>query len=220
MEIETKITEVAVSSLRGDPNQPRKTFPAEVIENMAATVKKHGTINPIEVDEKNVIVTGELRWRAARKAGIKTIPVKKVRGLTPNDRLERQLIENYHQHQLDEDEGYAAIYKLYKIYEKNGKSMREVAHILGISDSTVERAKDANVFMKKENVHGVSVSAVTRTAGLTRGDRLALIQSVKKGKYSTNELGDVTPIVRQAPRFNKRKGLQTRNRAESSEANG
>jgi len=205
MEIDTQILNVPVSSLKPDPNQPRKTFPAEVLENMAGTIKTHGTINPIEVDEKNVIITGELRWRAAGKAGVKTVPIKKIRGLAPDERLERQLIENYHQTDLNEEEGYAAIYKLFKTYEKRGKSKRHLADNLGISEITVERAIDTNVFMKKEHVKGVSVTAVTRTMGLPTEDRLKLIQSVKKGKYSARELENITPIIRQAPRTIKEK---------------
>jgi len=199
MEVDNKIIEMPVSSLKPDPSQPRKTFPDNAMENMALTVKRHGTINPIEVDEKNVIITGEIRWKAAKKAGVKTIPVKRIRGITPGERLERQLIENYHQARLSEDEGYEAIYRLYKAYEKEDKSKRSLANVLGISVNTIDRTIDAIELQKRGKVRDVPVTAISFTAGLPERDRLKLIDSVKKGKYSTHELQEVTPIVRRAP---------------------
>ena len=199
MQIDTRIVEMPVASLKPDSNQPRKVFPDDVIENMAATIKRHGTINPIEVDEKNFIITGEIRWRAVRKAGIKTIPVKRIRGIAPEERLERQLIENYHQTKLSEDEGYRAISRLYKIYEKKGKSKRNLADILGISAITIDRAIDAIELQERGKVRDVPVTAISFTAGLPERDRLKLIESVKKGRYSTHELQEVTPILRRAP---------------------
>lgn len=51
MKVENIIVEVQTDSLKPDPNQPRKTFPKETIENIAMTLMTQGTINPIEVDE-------------------------------------------------------------------------------------------------------------------------------------------------------------------------
>jgi ParB/RepB/Spo0J family partition protein len=199
MEIDMRIVEMPLASLKPDPHQPRKTFPDDILTNMASTIKRHGTINPIEVDEKNVIITGEIRWRAAKKAGIRTIPVKRIRGIAPEERLERQLVENYHQTRLTEDEGYQAIYQLHRIYEKKGKSKRNLTEALGTSMSTVDRVIDAIELQKRGKAKGVPVTAISFTAGLPEKDRLSLIESVKKGKYSTHELQEITPIVRKAP---------------------
>ena len=66
------IENIQISKIRPDKDQPRKYIDPEAVEGLAESYKNQGLINPIEVDKDNVIITGELRYQAAKKAGLKT----------------------------------------------------------------------------------------------------------------------------------------------------
>lgn len=68
--------EVEINKIKPDPNQPRKYIDDDFLKGMAKGMITVGVINPIELDKDLMIVTGELRWRAAKIAGLKTIPAK------------------------------------------------------------------------------------------------------------------------------------------------
>lgn len=72
-----------------------------------------GVINPIEVDENYVIVTGEMRWRAAKLAGLKTIPAKIIK-INAEGRFLRQVIENVHHNTMSDWDTAKALEKLRK----------------------------------------------------------------------------------------------------------
>jgi len=86
---------VEVSKIKPDPKQPRKYFSKESIEELAASIKEHGVIKNIEIDKDFLIVTGENRWRAAKKAGLHKVPCRIV-DLNDDSRFERQIHENVH----------------------------------------------------------------------------------------------------------------------------
>jgi len=111
--IEQTIETLPIGTVRPDPNQPRTEWGehGQHIEELAASYAKHGIIQPLEVDEKNMIILGECRWRAAKKAGLKTVPVRRVKAPTQADRLERQLIDDAQRKELSDIErrwAYAA----------------------------------------------------------------------------------------------------------------
>ena len=91
---EEKIVWIPINQIKPDPDQPRKSFDKEKLRDSAESYKAHGTIVPIEIDEHNKIIIGELRWRSAKMAGLKEIPCIVKKGLALQERLERQLIEN------------------------------------------------------------------------------------------------------------------------------
>src|SRR3989344_4249364 len=88
---------IAIEKLHPDPNQPRKYIDEDALKEMAVSVKNEGLINPIEVDGKFVIITGERRWRAAKIAGLKTVPIGVLENISAKDRFIRQMQENLHQ---------------------------------------------------------------------------------------------------------------------------
>jgi ParB family chromosome partitioning protein len=89
-----QILQKNINEIRPDPNQPRKNFPEKRIREMAKSILTEGIINPIEIDKDGVIITGEMRWRSAKEAGLTTVPVKVI---DPGEnRFRRQVIENVH----------------------------------------------------------------------------------------------------------------------------
>lgn len=99
MKVITPYIELGVDKITPDPNQPRKYFDEDKIKSIATTINsnisdgKTGIINPLEIDQNYMIVTGENRWRAAKLAGLKTVPVKVIE-LDADERYWRQGIEN------------------------------------------------------------------------------------------------------------------------------
>jgi len=88
-----------ITMVRPDPHQPRVFFDPNALKELAQSIVTEGLINPIEVDHSNIIITGERRWRAAKIAGLTTIPVRRMelandRRQDDDRRFRRQVIEN------------------------------------------------------------------------------------------------------------------------------
>ena len=91
------VREVAVSSIRQNSRQPRTHFDEAALDELAASIREHGIIQPLIVSERAAddyeLIAGERRWRAAQRAGVERVPVI-VRETTPQQLLELALIEN------------------------------------------------------------------------------------------------------------------------------
>ncbi|MDP8915842.1 MAG: ParB/RepB/Spo0J family partition protein [Pseudomonadota bacterium] len=132
-------TEVAIELLRRNPEQPRRTFTESDIEDLAASVKEKGVLQPILVrpapgaDGEWQIVAGERRWRAAQRAGLRTVPVL-VRTLDDLEVLEVAIVENVQRADLNAIEE-ALAYKA--LLERFGRTQEAVAQSVGKSRSHV-----------------------------------------------------------------------------------
>jgi ParB family chromosome partitioning protein len=126
--------------LRANPGQPRRRFDRAELEALAASIKTHGIIQPIIVDEdeegRYVIIAGERRSRAAALAGLTEVPVI-VRRYSDQKRLEVALVENIHRADLNPIEEAAAYRQL---METGGLSQDEAAERVGKSRSAVANA--------------------------------------------------------------------------------
>lgn len=103
-----------LSSLEANPDQPRRRFDAEALEELAASLKEHGLIQPIVVTPKGdtyQIVAGERRYRASQLAGLTEVPVI-IRSMTDQNQLEISLIENIQRRDLNAVETATAYAKL------------------------------------------------------------------------------------------------------------
>ena len=130
---------VSLERLRANPGQPRRRFDEAELGELAASIKNHGIIQPIIVDEdegRYVIVAGERRSRAAALAGLTEVPVI-VRRYSDQKRLEVALIENIHRSDLNPIEEAAAFRQL---METGGLSQDEAAERVGKSRSAVANA--------------------------------------------------------------------------------
>jgi ParB family transcriptional regulator, chromosome partitioning protein len=126
-----------VASLHPNRFQPRTHFDESAIEDLVASIRAQGIIQPLVVTpegEGYAIIAGERRWRAARKAGLEAVPVV-VRQVTDDrELLELALVENLQRSDLnpiEEAEAYAAL------QEKFGLSQEEVAGRVGKARTTV-----------------------------------------------------------------------------------
>jgi ParB family chromosome partitioning protein len=128
---------ILLAKLQPNPEQPRRTFSQESLAELASSIKTHGLIQPILVEESGdgcyLIVAGERRYRAAGMAGLSEVPVI-IRSFTPEKRLEIALIENVQREDLnpvEEAEAYRALMSM------GGRSQEEVADVVGKSRSSV-----------------------------------------------------------------------------------
>jgi len=116
-EIEQKVSELRnldITTITADPDQPRRTFDAEALAELAESVREHGVLQPIIVVKKGSgfqIVAGERRFRASKIAGLETIPAL-VRSLTDQNKFELSLIENLQRRDLNAIETATAYQKL------------------------------------------------------------------------------------------------------------
>lgn len=130
------IRTIAISDIQANPMQPRKHFDEEKIEELAASIKVHGVIQPIvcsRLGDGYVVVVGERRFRASKKAGLKTIPVI-VREFSTVDALTVALIENIQRQDLNAIEEARAYSHLMK---EHNLTQSQLAEQLGFSRSAV-----------------------------------------------------------------------------------
>ena len=104
VETGVKVQEIEISRIKPNPNQPRKIFDPDALSELAGSIQVHGIIQPLiveEIAEKSyVIVAGERRYRAAKLAGLETVPCL-VRTFTAMQRIEVALIENIQRESLN-----------------------------------------------------------------------------------------------------------------------
>ena len=113
---EKKEGEVMVNITKVEPNreQPRKNFDEDALEELAESIKQFGLLHPILVQDRKTyyeIIAGERRWRAAKKAGLKEVPVI-IKNLTEQEIVEISLIENIQREDLNPIEEALAYKKL------------------------------------------------------------------------------------------------------------
>lgn len=141
---EGDISEIKLIDIEPNRNQPRKSFDAEALEALADSIKTHGLIQPILVsptgNETYRIIAGERRWRAAKLAGLKTVPCI-VREYKDREISEIALVENLQREDLnplEEAEGYQ------NLMDKFGLTQEEISARVGKSRSAVANALRLN----------------------------------------------------------------------------
>ena len=106
-----QIEQVSLYDIDTNPDQPRKTFDEEKLKELAASLKRHGVVQPLIVKRNGLrytIIAGERRFRAARLAGLTTVPVL-VSDMDENAIMEVALVENIQRENLNPIEEAAAI---------------------------------------------------------------------------------------------------------------
>lgn len=131
---------IPINQIRPNPHQPRKTFNQESLEDLAASIREHGIIQPLIVisDGPNqyTLIAGERRLRASKIAGLKEVPAI-VRTATEQEQLEFAIIENVQREDLNPIERARAFQRLIDDFSLTHE---EVAQRVGKSRVTVTNA--------------------------------------------------------------------------------
>ena len=134
---DTNISEVSVDEIEANPHQPRQEFAN--IADLTESIRRYGVLQPVLLTQKGdgyELVAGERRFRAAKAAGLKTIPAV-VRNASELEKLELALIENIQREDLnpiERAEGYA------RLVEEFGLIQEEAAKRVGVSRPTFANA--------------------------------------------------------------------------------
>ncbi len=129
--------EISIAQIRPNPMQPRKVFESVHLEDLRNSIENHGILQPIcvrKVEGGFEIISGERRWRAARLAGLRTMPVVVREDVSNNDMMELALVENLQRQDLDPIEkaqGFA------EMIDNLDLTQEQVAAKVGLKRSTV-----------------------------------------------------------------------------------
>ena len=116
VDVGERIQSLSVENLAPNPDQPRTTFAAEALAELAASIKQYGIVQPLVVSptaEGYIIIAGERRWRASKLAGLKHVPAI-VRTSQELERLELALVENVQRVDLSALEQAVSIERLHQ----------------------------------------------------------------------------------------------------------
>lgn len=127
------LIQAPVRAIVPNPHQPRTQFDEQTLRELADSIREHGLIQPLIVtragEDHYALVAGERRWRAARMAGLETVPVV-VKDIAPQQMLEMALVENVQRADLNPLEE-AAAYK--HLSEEFGLTQEQIAQRVGKS---------------------------------------------------------------------------------------
>lgn len=182
------IKELKLNEIEPNLNQARKHFNDEKLKQLAESIRKHGVVQPIIVkQEGNVykIVAGERRWRAARLAGLSTIPVI-IKDLSEKQLVEISLIENLQREDLNPIEEAEAFNKLILEHDM---TQEDVSSIVGRSRPAVAnsiRLLELDERVKKMVVDGLISGGHARTLLSLQDGGMQYAAAVEVGNKQLN----------------------------------
>ena len=153
------VQEVAVELIKPNPRQPRLKFQEEELAELAASIREHGVIQPLIVlpnaDGTFILIAGERRWQASKKAGLRSVPVI-TRQANNQELLEIALIENVQRADLnpmEEAEAYRQLVEDFglshdSVAKRVGKSRVAVTNtlrLLGLADAVKQALVDDSI---------------------------------------------------------------------------
>lgn len=168
------VTEVSLYDIDTNPDQPRKTFDEEKLQELAASIRRHGVVQPLIVKKNGLrytIIAGERRFRASRLAGLKKVPVV-VTDMDEATIMEVSLVENIQRENLNPIEEAAAIRFL---MDQHDLTQEEVSTRIGKSRPAI-----ANSLRLLQLDHGVMDQIKSGALSAGHGKMLAGISERKQ----------------------------------------
>jgi ParB family chromosome partitioning protein len=213
------LVEIPIDQIEASPTQPRKAFNAETLDELAASIRVSGVIQPVIVRRRGAgyqLIAGERRWRAARQAGLDRVPAI-VRDATDAQSLELALVENLLREDLNPIEEAEAYEKLLGQF---GWTQEELAGRIGRDRSTI--ANSLRLLRLPEEIkadlrggrltmgHARALLALTNPADQLRlrADILAHAWSVRATEDSIRALEDAVHPRSAAPRKGRRRSAE------------
>ncbi|WP_027408136.1 ParB/RepB/Spo0J family partition protein [Anoxybacteroides tepidamans] len=215
------IQEVNIKELRPNPYQPRQTFRTEAIEELKQSIIQHGILQPLIV-RKSIkgyeIVVGERRYRAAKEAKLKTVPVV-VRNLTEQQMMEFALLENLQREDLTPIEEALAYQTLMEhlqltqeeIAQRIGKSRPHVANhlrLLSLPKEIQDLIKDGTLSMghgralvglkKKEKMKAIVDKIVSEQLNVRQLEKLIQETNQNVSRETTKAKKEKSVFVKQS----------------------
>ncbi len=188
-----RIQNLFISALVPNPDQPRKHFDKQALDELSTSIKRFGVIQPIIVTPKTadsyVIVAGERRWRASKMAGLEKVPAI-VRAEKELEQLEISLIENVQRVDLSPLEQAVSIERLHQQFNM---SYNDIAERLGKATTTINnivRLLQLPQAARKALQSGQITEGHARAVLALKGDeskQVELLQLIDKNHWSVRQ---------------------------------
>ena len=200
-----------MSAIIANPDQPRRTFDEEALQELADSIREHGVISPITLrdngDGTYMIIAGERRFRASKMAGLERIPAY-IRTAKDEQVMEWALIENIQREDLDAIEIALAYQRLMDDYnltqermsERVGKKRATVANYLRL----LKLPAEIQVGIKEKKIDMGHARAILATPSAER--QLALYQRILKEGLSVRKVEELAQEEKQDSKRTKEKG--------------
>ena len=196
--------EVPIELIEPNPDQPRRQFKEEELDELASSIEKDGLLQPILVraTKKGTyqIIAGERRWRACQRAELKTVPVR-IRKADDDEVMELALIENIQRSDLNPIE---EAYGYRRIMERKGLKQAELAQMLSKGRSTIANAlrllelpEDAQQLLFEEKItagHARAILSISSQEG-----RQKLTDKLRQEKISVREAESIARLLENKP---------------------
>ena len=192
----SSISEIELSAIIANPDQPRRTFDEEALQELADSIREHGVISPITLrdngDGTYMIIAGERRFRASKIAGLERIPAY-IRTAKDEQVMEWALIENIQREDLDAIEIALAYQRLMDDYnltqermsERVGKKRATVANYLRL----LKLPAEIQVGIKEKKIEMGHARAILASPSAER--QLALYQRILKEGLSVRKVEEL-----------------------------
>lgn len=190
------INEIQIDQIQANPNQPRREFDEESLQELAHSIREIGIVQPITLrqiaDNKFQIVAGERRWRASQIAGLKAIPAY-IRTIDDETVMEMALVENIQREDLNAIE-IALAYE--HLMENSGMTQEKVAERVGKSRTAVANylrllklpAQVQMALQKKEIDMGHARALLSLESPSMQ---IKLFKEIQKNGYSVRKVEDL-----------------------------
>lgn len=206
------LIEIQLEQIEPNPFQPRKAFDKQALDELAASIKASGMIQPVVVRRAGSgyqLIAGERRWRAAREAGLQRVPAI-VRDATDVETLELALVENLLREDLNPMEEAEAYQKLLADF---GWTQEELAQRVGRDRSSISNA--IRLLRLPEPIQG-DLRAGRLTMGHARAllsltsvaDQLKLRDEILAHSWSVRATEEGVQKRRPAPRAGRRRSVE------------
>ena len=197
----SNLNEIAIEKIMSNPNQPRREFDEEALEELANSIREIGIITPITLrqmsDGKYQIIAGERRWRAAKTAGLTSIPAY-IRTVEDEGVMEMALVENIQREDLNAIEIALAYQHMAdaigmtqeRISERVGKSRTSVTNFLRLLKLP------AQIQMALKN-HEIDMGHARALLALeSPSAQIKLIKDIQKNNYSVRKVEELVKIIK------------------------
>ena len=190
-----KLLELKRTDIYPNPDQPRKNFNEDALDELADSLHQHGLLQPLVVrpdgQGRYQIVAGERRWRAAERAGLDVLPCSVIEGLADEEAMVLSITENVARVDMDEMEEAGA----YASLRTMGRSVEEIAKLFGKTQRWIESSLE--LLNCAEPVRWlVSKKQLSKNAGVYISRLAANSQMDVLRRMNNGEFGDTDALLR------------------------
>ena len=198
----SNLNEIAIEKIMSNPNQPRREFDEEALEELANSIREIGIITPITLrqmsDGKYQIIAGERRWRAAKIAGLTSIPAY-IRTVEDEGVMEMALVENIQREDLNAIEIALAYQHMAdtigmtqeRISERVGKSRTSVTNFMRL----LKLPAQIQMALKNHEIdmgHARALLAIDSPSA-----QIKLFKDIQKNNYSVRKVEELVKIIKE-----------------------